>query len=37
VQVKAAVPNPSAGTFQIVLSAAPVAPATATVAWFVAN
>jgi hypothetical protein len=37
VMVKAAVPNPGAGTFQIVLNKAPLAPATATVAWFVVN
>jgi hypothetical protein len=37
VSVKAAVPNPTAGTFQIVLTKAPLAPATATVAWFVVN
>jgi hypothetical protein len=37
VMVKAAVPNPGAGTFQIVLNKAPLAPATATVAWLVVN
>jgi hypothetical protein len=37
VTVKAAIPNPSAGTFQIVLNKAPTAPATAKVAWFVIN
>jgi hypothetical protein len=35
--VKAAIPNPGAGTFQIVLNNAPVSPATAKVAWFVVN
>jgi len=37
VMVKAAVPNPGAGTFQIVLNKAPLSPASATVAWFVVN
>jgi hypothetical protein len=37
VMVKAAVPNPGAGTFQIVLNKAPLAPAAATVAWLVVN
>jgi hypothetical protein len=37
VMVKAAVPNPGAGTFKIVLNKAPLSPATATVAWFVVN
>ena len=37
VMVKAAVPNPGAGTFQITLNKAPLSPATATVAWFVVN
>jgi hypothetical protein len=37
VMVKAAVPNPGAGSFQIVLNKAPTSPATATVAWFVVN
>ena len=37
VMVKAAVPNPAAGTFQITLNKAPLSPATATVAWFVVN
>ena len=37
VVVKAAIPNPSAGTFQIVLNKAPLSPATAKVAWFVVN
>jgi hypothetical protein len=37
VMVKAAVPKPGAGTFQIVLNKAPTAPATATVAWLVVN
>jgi hypothetical protein len=37
VMVKAAVPNPGAGSFQIVLNKAPLSPATATVAWFIVN
>jgi hypothetical protein len=37
VMVKAAVPNPGAGTVQITLNKAPLSPATATVAWFVVN
>jgi hypothetical protein len=35
--VTAAVPNPGAGTFQIILNKAPTAPAAATVAWLVVN
>ena len=37
VMVQAAVPNPGAGTFQVVLNKAPKSLATATVAWFVVN
>ena len=37
VMVKAAVPNPGAGTFKISLNKAPLSPAAATVAWFVVN
>jgi hypothetical protein len=37
VMVKAAVPNPGAGTFKITLNKAPTSPAAATVAWFVVN
>jgi hypothetical protein len=37
VMVKAAVPSPGTGTFQIVLNKAPASPATAIVAWFVVN
>jgi hypothetical protein len=37
VMVKAVVPNPGAGTFQVVLNKAPLSPATAIVAWFIVN
>jgi hypothetical protein len=37
VMVKAAVPNPATGSFQIVLNKAPLAPASATIAWFILN
>jgi hypothetical protein len=37
VMVKAVVPSPGAGTFQVVLNKAPLSPATAIVAWFIVN
>jgi len=37
VLVKAVVPNPASSSFTVNLNKAPVAPATATVGWFVVN